>query len=701
MTSLVVVMNATGNASGVVWLPSFPDWYYAASTALYRPFRWWFALLTPLQAWPGVDFTTFAWVSRAPFLSGAVAAVAVWLAPNGKRVPVAVVAFAGTAVAISAGAMGALALAHFGVRDAVETAAREAGPWGPMLLFALMAAQVIPTPVPTVAITLASGLLYGVPSGVAISWSGAMVAAAVSFLLGRWFGRPVVSRLGGSRALDSIDQWSRQGVFRAVLVSRLVPAVSFRAVSLASGLLPIGLPSFLLATGIGQLPATVAYAALGASVVSEAGSFSWAAGGVGVVAGLTWVARAWLSAGQVARAAWSARFRSVTSSVRFRLGASAAMIALLAWRLGAGQIGEALKGADYRWLGAGALATVAALLVSALKWQILLRAAGVTVPIGAVFEAYLVGQFFNNLLPSNVGGDVARAHVVARASGNLATVAGTIVGERLISGVALVATALAALATSPSLAGSVGDTVGSTALVFACLTIACAVPSLRSRAVRALGTKGWRAAVARSINALGATLSHTSVVMPVFALSMVFQGLVIAVAWTGFRAVGVEILIDATVALIPVISAVQLLPVSVGGLGVREGAYVVLFGACCATPAPMAVASSLAFAGIVGVVSLSGGVLFAIRGRETTPTIFPGVRELADVIRTVERETWFDADWLWTFAEGMRAAGRTPEQTIAAIRRQGDSNRLPARTRLYRRAQLAWRALDLRRLTDR
>jgi hypothetical protein len=100
-------------------------------------------------------------------------------------------------------------------------------------------------------------------------------------------------------------------------------------------------------------------------------------------------------------------------------------------------------------------------------------------------------------------------------------------------------------------------------------------------------------------------------------------------------------------------------------------------------------------------VSLSGGILFAFRGRETAPPLFPEVRALADAIRTVERETWFDADWLWTFAEGMRAAGRTTEQTIAAIRRQGDANRLPLRSRVYRRAQLTWRAFDLRRLTQR
>jgi len=280
----------------------------------------------------------------------------------------------------------------------------------------------------------------------------------------------------------------------------------------------------------------------------------------------------------------------------------------------------------------------------------------------------------------------------------VARVAGTIVGERLIAGLALVATAMVALAASPWLVGTVGDAVGATAVVFITVTIACAVPAIRDHAVRALGTQGRRGAIARAIEGLGATLARPSVVVPVFALSVVFQLLVITVAWFGFRAVGAEVPLDATVALIPVISAIQLAPVSVGGLGVREGAYAMLFGACCGVPAPIAVAASLAFAGIVGFVSLAGGLRFAMMGREQARTAFPEVRELAEAIRQVERETWFDADWLWRFADGMRAAGRSPEQAIAAIRRQGDANRLSPQKRVLRRLQLLGRALDPRRV---
>jgi hypothetical protein len=55
-TSLVVVVNALGNATGVVWLPGFPAGYYRVSRGLYGPFQWYFTLLAPLRAHPQVSY---------------------------------------------------------------------------------------------------------------------------------------------------------------------------------------------------------------------------------------------------------------------------------------------------------------------------------------------------------------------------------------------------------------------------------------------------------------------------------------------------------------------------------------------------------------------------------------------------------------------------------------------------------------------
>src|SRR5215510_8453095 len=77
VTSLVVVLNALGNATGVVWLPSFPSGYYLFSRWLYWPFQWYFALLAPLRVHPQVSYTTYALISYVPFLIGSTAVIAV------------------------------------------------------------------------------------------------------------------------------------------------------------------------------------------------------------------------------------------------------------------------------------------------------------------------------------------------------------------------------------------------------------------------------------------------------------------------------------------------------------------------------------------------------------------------------------------------------------------------------------------------
>ena len=76
-TSLVIVLNALGNATGVVWLPSFPSGYYRVSRWLYGPFQWYFALLAPLRAHQQVSYMMYALIGHGPFLLGSAAVIVV------------------------------------------------------------------------------------------------------------------------------------------------------------------------------------------------------------------------------------------------------------------------------------------------------------------------------------------------------------------------------------------------------------------------------------------------------------------------------------------------------------------------------------------------------------------------------------------------------------------------------------------------
>jgi len=133
----------------------------------------------------------------------------------------------------------------------------------------LMILQSLAAPIPAVPITLVNALIYGPWLGALISWSSAQAAAALCFVLARSLGRPFVEALFRPAVLARLDGFFRRDGLTAVLVLRLVPYVSFDVVSYASGLTAMRLLPFLLATGAGQLPATLVYSEAGASLATE------------------------------------------------------------------------------------------------------------------------------------------------------------------------------------------------------------------------------------------------------------------------------------------------------------------------------------------------------------------------------------------------------------------------------------------------
>lgn len=150
------------------------------------------------------------------------------------------------------------------------------GPWAAVVSIALMIFQSVAAPLPAFIITFTNGLLFGWLWGAVISWTGAMLGAALCFWIARSLGRPVVERLvGGSKALEISDLFFARYGDRTVLIARLLPFVSFDIISYGAGLTPIAFRNFLIATGIGQLPATLLYSYLGQNLTGSVKILFW------------------------------------------------------------------------------------------------------------------------------------------------------------------------------------------------------------------------------------------------------------------------------------------------------------------------------------------------------------------------------------------------------------------------------------------
>lgn len=150
------------------------------------------------------------------------------------------------------------------------------GAWAPLVSGLLMVFQSVVAPLPAFVLTFTNGLLFGWAWGALLSWSSAMAGALVCFWIARSLGRPVVERLvGGSKSLEVSDLFFAKYGNRTILITRLLPFVSFDIISYGAGLTPITLRSFLIATGLGQLPATLAYSYLGQNLTGSIQVLFW------------------------------------------------------------------------------------------------------------------------------------------------------------------------------------------------------------------------------------------------------------------------------------------------------------------------------------------------------------------------------------------------------------------------------------------
>ena len=154
--------------------------------------------------------------------------------------------------------------------DAVIEYIRSFGAYAMAFSFCLMVFSSLIAPLPAFMITLSNAAIFGWWQGALLSWSSAMVGSGLCFFIARGLGRDVVERFAGKGALASVEGYFEKYGTKTILVCRLLPFVSFDAVSYFAGLTPMKFLPFFLATGIGQTPATIVYSYVGGMLTGGA-----------------------------------------------------------------------------------------------------------------------------------------------------------------------------------------------------------------------------------------------------------------------------------------------------------------------------------------------------------------------------------------------------------------------------------------------
>jgi glycosyltransferase 2 family protein len=263
--------------------------------------------------------------------------------------------------------------------------------------------------------------------------------------------------------------------------------------------------------------------------------------------------------------------------------------------------------------------------LAAWRWKLILRAPDL--PWAYLVRLYVIAAFFNLLLPSAAGGDAVRATAAARGARQPGGVVVSVVVDRLFGVLALLIYAAVGLL----VVGGVPPIL-TRAVEWRVPPLGLAAGALGLVLVAWLGLRAARRScrVATIVDdgfALGRSLLRApGTVLAALGLAMVVQGLVILIWATLARSLDLAIPLTALLVAVPLVTLGSMLPITLSGLGVREGIWLLLLGGSGLPPGTIVGFSLLYFATAI-VVGLVGLTLFVSLGMG--PRAGPGIAEVA------------------------------------------------------------------------
>lgn len=301
------------------------------------------------------------------------------------------------------------------------------------------------------------------------------------------------------------------------------------------------------------------------------------------------------------------------------------LLAFLLTRIDIGRVWGIMAAANLPLLALALALYFFAIFLGAVKWQILVKAQGIEVSLGALLSFSLLGLFFGNVLPSNIGGDVVRAYDLARITrGRAEAAAISVLVDRLMGLFAFFSAAVVTAALATVLLAQaqqleqieVATVIAASAFMALCAALFSRRLAQRVAGVFDIGPLQRLKPTAQNVYqalqvyrfryralALNVLISMTIVV--VTALVWYVVGMAVGITNVGFFTF---LLFN------PLIAFILLIPISFNGLGAKEAVVVSFFG-LVGVPEERALAMSLLFHVIVVLTSLPGGIVWFSKRR--------------------------------------------------------------------------------------
>lgn len=275
-----------------------------------------------------------------------------------------------------------------------------------------------------------------------------------------------------------------------------------------------------------------------------------------------------------------------------------------------------IKGADRLFLAMGFAIFPFVHIFSFLRWQMLLKTTGISIPLKKLISSFCGGIFFSIFLPSTIGGDLVRTADLAVHTQKAKQVIATVFLDRLSGYIGLVFVALLAILLGGEL---ISDKIVlfSFAIIITLLVIILLLlfnSFIYARITRFLSVPGAgkiREMIRDMHREIHIFRNHKKMIIGNLALSLLIQVIFpVSVYFIGFS-LGIKINIIYFLIFLPIIGAITLLPISIGGLGLREGLYVVYF-AKAGVIKQLALAMSLLSFSFIVFYGAIGGVIYVL-----------------------------------------------------------------------------------------
>jgi len=299
-----------------------------------------------------------------------------------------------------------------------------------------------------------------------------------------------------------------------------------------------------------------------------------------------------------------------------KVAVSAGLLGILFWRVDRAAFLRTIQTLPLPVFVGCLLLFVLGYFISTVRWQRLLIAESIHVSFWRLTLVYYEGAFFNLFLPTLIGGDIVRGYAIYKITGGHNASIASILIDRLSGFAALMLIALLSLSVAVTRMHNLG-------VAFMILGVAASFGFLMAillndrmedwaaGAFRLVGLARFQAKLQGLVEAIHRYRGHHRALFQAFVLSAALQTLLIVTFFFMARGMQVAVPLAYFFVFVPLITVVSMLPVSVAGLGVREGG-VIYFFALVGVDAATSLSMSLVWFVLTVLVSSLGGLAVLI-----------------------------------------------------------------------------------------